>query len=612
MGLYPEEIVREVQDRADIVEIVSNYVSLKKRGENYVGLCPFHSEKTPSFNVSPKKQLFYCFGCGMGGNVFTFLMKKENWTFPEALRYLADKVGVKLPEERALGKVSEAFKLKRAILEINRIAAEYYHQNLLKTAQAERARRYLSNRGIREETVERFKLGYALPAWDGLINFMRSKGIREDLLLKAGLIIPKNYGKGFYDRFRDRIIFPILDVTGSVVGFGGRILDRGEPKYLNSPETPVFNKREHLYGLPMVDKEKSPIVLVEGYMDCITLHQYGFKQAVASLGTSLTEQQARILRRYTDEVAIAYDSDAAGQAATARGIGILVKEGLRVKVIDLPEGKDPDEFIKSRGKEAFEELIKSAQDYIDYRLSTAKKGLDLRSQEGKLKFVKRAVSILAEIEDGVERELYVQKVSNELNIPKNALYEDINKIRTPRSSVMPNIGLKYKNSQLRDNNKELTKISAESVFRQVERKLLRMMIEDDGVREKVMERLAVDNFVDLKHRKIAAAVFEMAENNERVTAQGVSVKLKDDPDAAAELASVLLASEEQDGEMADELINKVKENYLKLAIKKVRSEIQKAEKVGEVKKAVDLLSTYYNLKHEMEQLKSHLTRKGGI
>jgi DNA primase len=610
MGLYSDEIIKEVQDRADIVEIVSNYVSLKKRGENYVGLCPFHSEKTPSFNVSPKKQLFYCFGCGVGGNVFTFLMKKENWTFPEALRWLAERVGIKLPEEETLGKVSEVFKLKREILEINKMAAEYYHYNLLKTTEAERARHYLSSRGILAETVERFNLGYALPAWDGLINFMRSKGIGEDALLKAGLVIPKSSGRGFYDRFRDRIIFPIKDITGSVVGFGGRILDKGEPKYLNSPETPVFNKREHLYGLPMINKGQSPIILVEGYMDCIMLHQHGFTQAVASLGTSLTEQQAKTLKRYTDEVAIAYDSDAAGQAATLRGVGVLVKEGLRVKVIDLPEGKDPDEFIKARGKEAFEELVKSAQNFIDYRLNSAKKGLDLKSQEGKLKFIKRAVLILAEIEDGVERELYVQKISGELNIPKNALYEDVNKIRT--QSVMPNIGLKYKNSQLRDNNKELTKIKIMSGFHKVERNLLKMMIEDDGVREKVMERLTAYNFIDLRHRKIAAAVFEMVQKNQSVTPKDVAVKLKDDPDAAAELANILMANEKQDGEMVDELINRVKENYLKLAIKKIRSEIQRAEKVGEIKKALNLLSTYHRLKHEIEQLKSDLTRKGGI
>ncbi|MCF6095912.1 DNA primase [Thermovorax subterraneus] len=610
MGLYSDEIIKEVQDRADIVEIVSNYVSLKKRGENYVGLCPFHSEKTPSFNISPKKQLFYCFGCGIGGNVFTFLMKKENWTFPEALRWLAERVGVKLPEEETLGEVSEAFKLKREILKINELAAEFYHNNLLRTKEAERARYYLSSRGILAGTIEKFNLGYALPAWDGLINFMRSKGIEEDALLRAGLVIPKSSGKGFYDRFRDRIIFPIKDVTGSIIGFGGRILDKGEPKYLNSPETPVFNKREHLYGLPLIKKGESPIILVEGYMDCIALHQHGFTQAVASLGTSLTEQQAKTLKRYTEEVAIAYDSDVAGQTATLRGIGVLVKEGLRVKVISLPEGKDPDEFIKARGKEAFEELVKSAQNFIDYKLNSAKKGLDLKSQDGKLKFIKRAVLILAEIEDGVERELYIQKLSDELNIPKNTFKEDINKIRA--QSLMPNIGSKYKNSQLRDNNKELTKIKIISGFYKVERNLLKMMIEDDGVREKVMEKLSAYNFIDLRHRKIAAAVFEMVQKNESVTPKDVAVKLKDDPDAAAELANILMANEKQDEEMVDDLINRVKENYLKLAIKKIRSEIQRAEKVGEIKKALNLLSTYRRLKHEIEQLKSYLTRKGGI
>ncbi|MDN5330967.1 MAG: primase [Tepidanaerobacteraceae bacterium] len=610
MGFYPEEIIREVRDKADIVEIVSDYVSLKKRGENYVGLCPFHSEKTPSFTISPKKQLFYCFGCGVGGNVFTFLMKKENWTFPEALRWLAERVGVRLPEEETLGKVSEAFKLRREIFEINKMASEYYHYTLLKAPEAERARRYLASRGILAETAEKFNLGYALPDWDGLIKFMRSKGIGEDALLKAGLVIPKSSGRGFYDRFRDRIIFPIKDVTGSVVGFGGRTLGKGEPKYLNSPETPVFNKREHLYGLPMINREESRIILVEGYMDCISLHQHGFTQAVASLGTSLTEQQAKALKRYTDEVFIAYDSDTAGQAATLRGIGILVKEGLRVKVITLPEGKDPDEFIKARGKEAFEELVTSAQNFIDYRLNLAKNGLDLKSQDGKLKFVKRAVLILAEIEDSVERELYVQKISGELNIPRKTLYEDIDKVRS--KSIMPNIGSKYKNSQLRDNNKELTKIKIMSGFYEVERNLLKMMIEDDGVREKVMEKLPAYNFIDARHRKIAAAVFEMVQKNDPVTPKDLAVKLRDDPDAAAELANILMAKEKPDGVMIDDLINRVKENYLKLAIKKIRSEIHRAEKIGEIKKALKLLSTYHRLKHEIEQLKSDLTRKGGI
>ncbi|ADL07693.1 DNA primase [Thermosediminibacter oceani] len=609
MSLYPEELIREVQNRADIVEIVSDYVSLKKRGENYVGLCPFHSEKTPSFTISPKKQLFYCFGCGTGGNIFSFLMKKENWTFPEAVRWLAERVGVRLPEEGTWGKVSEAFKQKREILEINRLAAEFFHQNLIKTAEGKRAREYLANRGITSETVEKFFLGYAPPRWDGLIRFMRSKGVRDDSLLKAGLVIPRSDGKGYYDRFRDRVIFPIKDITGNTVGFGGRILGEGEPKYLNSPETTVFTKREQLYGLPMIKKGGSNLILVEGYMDCISLHQNGFTQTVASLGTSLTEQQAKILKRYSEEVIIAYDADTAGQSATLRGIEILVKEGLKVRVLSLPEGKDPDEFIRTRGKDAFAEQLSSARNFVDYKLDLAGRGLDLKTRDGKIKFIKNAISVLAGIENRVERELYVQKLSEELNIPRQALYEEINKIID--RTTLPNIGSKYKNSQLRDNNKELTRFKALSGVRKAERDILRMMIEDDSARDKIMKNLTPNNFVDTKHRKIAEMIFEMVNRNEVVTPNGISIKLKDDQETAAELANILMETADIENSMVDALINRVKENYLKLAIKKIKNEINQAEKIGEVKKAFSLLNTYHRLKLEIEQLKRDSSRKGG-
>ncbi|TYP54963.1 DNA primase [Thermosediminibacter litoriperuensis] len=610
MGLYSEELIREVQNRADIVEIVSDYVSLKRSGENYVGLCPFHSEKTPSFTINPKKQLFYCFGCGAGGNIFSFLMKKENWTFPEALRWLAERVGVRLPEEGTWGKVSEAFKLKREILEINKLAAEFFHHNLINTAEGKRAREYLANRGIISETVEKFFLGYALPCWDGLIRFMRSKGVGDDALLKAGLIIPRRDGKGYYDRFRDRVIFPIKDITGGTVGFGGRILDKGEPKYLNSPETAVFTKREQLYGLPVVIKKGgASIILVEGYMDCISLHQNGFTQTVASLGTSLTEQQAKILKRYSEEVIIAYDADTAGQSATLRGIEILVKEGLKVRVLSLPEGKDPDEFIRTRGKDAFAEQLSSALDFVDYKLDLAGRGLDLRTRDGKIKFIKKAVSVIAGIESRVERELYVQKLSEELSIPRQALHEEINK--TINKTTLPNIGLKYKNSQLRDNNKELTRLKALSGFHKAERDILRMMIEDDSARDKIMKNLTAHNFVNAKRRKIAEMIFEMVKRNEAVTPRGISLKLKDDQAAAAELANILMEPGNIDNGMVDALINRVKENYLKFAIKKIRNEIHQAEKIGEVKKAFSLLSTYHRLKLEIEQLKRDSSRKGG-
>ena len=296
MGFYSEDIIKEVQDRADIIEIISEYTSLQKRGENYIGLCPFHSEKTPSFNVNVGKQLFYCFGCGVGGNVFNFIMKKENINFPEAVRYLADKFNIRLPEPEDKD-LSREFRERREYFRINRLAAKYYKYCLLHTREGHKAMVYIKKRGLTPDTVEKFFLGYAPSSWDGLIKFARTKGIKAEALEKNGLIIARKDNKGYYDRFRNRIMFPIEDVTKNIIGFGGRALDDSMPKYLNSPETPLFSKGDNLYALSMIKKDPAlDVIVVEGYMDCITLHHYGFKQTVASLGTALTKKQAALLK----------------------------------------------------------------------------------------------------------------------------------------------------------------------------------------------------------------------------------------------------------------------------------------------------------------------------
>ncbi|WP_422444167.1 DNA primase [Thermoanaerobacterium sp. DL9XJH110] len=606
VGLYSDEIIREIQSRADIVEIVSEYVSLQKRGENYVGLCPFHSEKTPSFNVSPGKQLFYCFGCGIGGNVYTFLMKKENLSFPEAVRWLAERLGIKLPGKLD-HEMSEKFRERLCLLQVNRMAAEFFHHNLLNTAEGRRALRYLDERGVTADTIEAFYLGYALPAWDGLIRFARSRGLEVSHLEKAGLVIPRKDNSGYYDRFRDRIIFPIEDSARNIIGFGGRVIDHGEPKYLNSPETPVFSKGKNLYALSKIKKDPElDVIVVEGYMDCISLHQSGFTQTVASLGTALTGEQANTLKRFSKGVVLAYDADSAGQAATLRGMDILAREGLRVKILRLPEGKDPDEFIRLRGRKAFQEQLTKAIDLVSFKLDLARNGLDIKTPDGKLRFLKKSVEILSVLKDELEREVYVQKLAEELNIPAKTIKDEIKK------REFPDTGFKYKNRQTRDNNKEFSKILPVKGFYKAERDILKLLIENEIARRKIIKDLVPAHFIGKNTRKIAQVVFEIINRGQNVTVSDLFNYLDDE--SAAELSKILVEKVEfQNDDMIDSLIRKVKEGYLKVAIRQVREQIKKAETVGEREETINLLNTYQKLKSEMNQLKAYLTPgKGGI
>ncbi|MDI3481131.1 MAG: primase [Tepidanaerobacteraceae bacterium] len=607
MGFYSEDIISEIRSSTDIVEIISQYVSLQKRGDSYVGLCPFHSEKTPSFYVSPEKQLFYCFGCGAGGNVFTFLMKKENLKFPEAVRLLADRLNITLPSSEYDKNVSQAFRQKREQLRLNKMAQDYYHNILLNTKEGIRGLEYLKKRGITLETVERFRLGYAPPLWDGLIRHFRSMGVDLETLVKIGLAIAKKNGKGFYDRFRDRIMFPIEDATKNVIGFGGRIIGPGEPKYLNSPESPVFSKGENLYAISAIKKNpEMEIIVVEGYMDCISLHQSGFTQTVASLGTALTRMQAKLLKNYTGSVILAYDTDSAGQAATLRGMEILAKEGLNVKVLRLPEAKDPDEFIRKKGAEALRQQLSEALYHIDYKLYLAKKGVDIAAPAGKIKYIKMALKILSEIGNEVEREVYIQKVASELNIPVKALKDEIKKNRFPDN------GLKYKKSPRRDNNKEFSKILPVTGAYKAERMIIKLLIENEEARQKVVENLVPSNFLNEKTRKIADLLFEMIRSKKDVKANEVFDHL--DQDTSSELSGILMANLDFQGEgMIDSLIEKIKENYLKHAINQVRAQIQKAEAVGEREETTILLNTYQKLKSQMNELKAtRNAEKGGV
>lgn len=428
-GIFPEEFIEEVRERTDIVVLVSEYMQLKKTGRNYVGLCPFHAEKTPSFNVSAEKQFFYCFGCGEGGSVFNFLMKMEGLTFPEAVVRLAEKAGLPVPDTRH----SARDRQRQTLLDAVDKSAKYYQQMLWHPQAGEKAREYLKKRGLSAETCQKFGLGYAPDSWDGLMNYLRGKNFSIPELLAAGLLNESERGKP-YDRFRNRIIFTICNSRGEPVGFGARVLDNSLPKYINSPETPLFDKGKNLYALHLaretIRKEKKAI-LFEGYMDVIVAHQAGFTNAVATLGTALTEAQARLLRNQAEEVILVYDADAAGQAATWRGLQVLRQAGCLVKVGRLPSGMDPDDFIRQKGAEAFRKLLDEALFLFDYQLATLAEQHNLSTTEGRLRFTEKVLDIIADIDQAVEREEYLKKAADLLKIPVETLRADLKKSLVP-------------------------------------------------------------------------------------------------------------------------------------------------------------------------------------
>lgn len=417
---YSDDIIEEVRTSNDIVDVISGYVKLQRKGSSYFGLCPFHNEKSPSFSVSPGKQMYYCFGCGAGGNVFTFLMEYENFTFPEAIKALADRAGIRLPEPDYSREAKEAADRKALLLQIQKEAAKYFYYQL-RTAKGERALAYLKGRGLTDETIRRFGLGYSDKFSDDLYRYLKQKNYSDELLRESGLF-HADEKHGMYDKFWNRVIFPIMDVNNRVVGFGGRVMGDGKPKYLNSPETKIFDKSRNLYGLNIArTSRKKNLIICEGYMDVISMHQAGFNNAVASLGTALTAQQASLMKRYTDEVLVIYDSDEAGTKAALRAIPILNAGGLTTRVVNLKPHKDPDEFIQTEGKELFQERLDQAENSFLFEIRTMERLYDMQDPEGRTKFLHAAASKLVEIEDDVARGNYLNTVASKYGVEVLAL-----------------------------------------------------------------------------------------------------------------------------------------------------------------------------------------------
>lgn len=426
MVRYSDELLDEIKSKNDIVDIVSQYVVLKRAGRNYMGLCPFHKEKSGSFCVSPDKQIFHCFGCGVGGNVFHFISKIENLNFKESVEMLANRAGVELPVSSNSAEDDKRERLKSRVYEVNKCAAEFYHENLYKPT-AKPGQEYVKKRHLDNKTLKAFKIGYS-GRFNELYTELKSKGFTEEEIL-ASCLVNKNPDGKFIDRFRNRLMFPIFDTHERVIAFGGRVLDDSKPKYINSPEDIVYSKGRHLFAFNIARKYNSKtIIMVEGYMDAVSLHQRGIHNAVASLGTALTEAQGRLLRRSCEKVIIGYDADGAGQAATLRGLEILQNLGCDIRILQIEGAKDPDEFVVKYGPERFQMYVDKAISLVEFKVKMLKKSLDLDNVNDKIKFLNEVAKIVARVENSMEREVYVDKISLEYKVSKDAIYAEINKL----------------------------------------------------------------------------------------------------------------------------------------------------------------------------------------
>ena len=497
---YSEEIIDEVREKNDIVDVISPYVRLTKHGSNYVGLCPFHNDKTPSFSVNTERQCFHCFGWGVGGNSISFVMKYENLTFTEAVRQLADKAGMNLPEENYNPEYRKRADLKTRLFDIYKEAAKFYYFQL-RSDYGNFPMEYLKNRGLSDETINAFGLGYSIKSANALYNYLKSRDYSDELMIKAELVTFKE-GRGIFDMFWNRVIFPIMDQNNKVIAFGGRVMGDGEPKYLNSRETDIFNKRRNLYGLNFAKHSRQGYMLLcEGYMDVIALHQAGFTNAVASLGTSLTEEQARLISRYVKEVIITYDSDGAGVKAAIRAIPILKTAGIRTKILKLTPFKDPDELIKSAGREEFEKRIQNAENSFDFELYNIEKNYDLSEPEGKTEFLNRVAERLTEFEEELERENYIAAVAAKYFVSKDSLNRLVNKIGGARE-----IRDTYKEAGERIKKDERVNTADDGLLK-TNRLLLSFLADQPELYKRIKNIISENDFATPLYKDVARRIF---------------------------------------------------------------------------------------------------------
>lgn len=579
---YPEELVEEVRARNDIVDVVSGYVRMQKKGANYFGLCPFHNEKSPSFSVSPAKQMYYCFGCGAGGNVLTFVMEYENYTFPEALKFLADRAGVKLPEMEYSQEARQKESRRAQLLEVNREAAKYFYFQL-RSPQGKLGYEYFKNRQLSEETMKQFGLGYANKTSDDLVHYLHSKGYKDDLLTEAGLAtFDERFG--MHDKFWNRVMFPIQDSNHRVIGFGGRVMGDGKPKYLNSPETPIFDKSRNLYGLNFArTSRKNNFILCEGYMDVIAMHQAGFNQAVASLGTAFTSGQANILRRYTENIYLAYDSDGAGVNAALRAIGILREVGLTGKIINMQPYKDPDEFIKNLGAEEFQKRIDEAENSFLFEIRILQREYDQQDPEARTKFQREVAKKLCGFSEDAERDNYTIAVADKFQIGLENLRKLVisyaartglaKPIERPKSGVQP-------------------KNTPEESRKKAQRLLITWIADEPALYDKIKKYISAKDFTDPLYCQVAERLFADLETGSYNPAAIIDMFTDEEQQrqAAALFHTQLPQSEEMDREKAfHDIVYSVKKDSYEYYSSKLGSDVEALNKVIEGKKALEEL-----------------------
>jgi len=500
-----------VRDSVDIYDVVSGYVSLKKAGKNWLGLCPFHSEKTPSFNVNPAKQIFHCFGCGVGGDAFKFLELQEGLNFPEAVKQLASRAGITLPESRPRADEKKGEDERKALLKIIAEAADYFLRELEGPA-GSAARAYLAKRGLTETVIRDFSLGYARPEWDGLLKHLRQKGHPPTLLEKAGLIVKRSEGEGHYDRFRGRIIFPIRDISGHVIAFGGRVMDDSLPKYLNSPETPLYSKSNVLYCL---DQAKEParkqgyFIIVEGYLDAIACHQYGAKNAVATLGTALTDGHLRLMRRFAQKLMLIFDPDPAGVKATLRGFELFAGSGMKVNVVSLPDGDDPDTFLKKNGYEAFASCLKGSVKFMDFVLGQVVRSGSTASIDEKVEQAGEMLGFIAKLPSGIERDHYLKRTAEALDVDEGLLRQEMTKQRTAHAGPRERTAAgtpPHKGQRPR-----------------AEEMLIHLMLRDETIARTLSEQITPEDFTDPLYRRAAERIFSVMKSGGELHPRSLAV-----------------------------------------------------------------------------------------
>jgi len=536
-NFFPEDLIEEIRVNNDIVDVISEYVKLDKKGKNYFGKCPFHNEKTASFSVEPVKQIFHCFGCSKGGNVIHFVMAIENLDFPEALKLLADRAKIQIPEINDGIQDDEKAKLKKELLQINVEAARFFHSNL--TNEKNRVPiEYLINRKIEKHTIIKFGIGYAEDKYDTLYKHLKSTGFSDSSIFKSGLVLTKEDTKKVFDRFRGRIMFPIFDIRGNVIAFGGRVLDSSQPKYMNSPETAIYQKGKHLYAMNFAKGAcAKQIIIAEGYMDVISLHQRGIINAVAPLGTALTENQGKLLKKYSEEIVLSFDSDSAGQAAALRSLDLLNNIGCNVKVLSIPSGKDPDEFIKTHGLDGFRKLITESKSLLDFKLDILDDKIDTSTNEGKVKFIDKAVLILDKIDNNVERELYVKKLSKDFGVSEQSIYSEMAK-RQSGTDVQIKKQIKDINTVKKNTiRKPIISESSEERFVKLQLMLLATVCLDNNVYSHIRDVLDIDKISSSEVKQALIFAIERIESKAGILIGEILNKLS--PPMAESFANII-------------------------------------------------------------------------